>query len=192
MKKFPAVFLDRDGVIIRQVDLPQKESDLKILPGAAEGIALINKLGYFVVIVSNQPVVARGLITLREAHRLNKVLATRLAKRGARIDAEYLCPHHPQADMKKYRISCTCRKPAPGMILQAAREHGLDLKSSFMIGDSTQDVQMGNRAKVKMILVKTGHAGKDPWQHKGVPDFVAKDLQAAAKVIARIKKRDLR
>jgi D-glycero-D-manno-heptose 1,7-bisphosphate phosphatase len=189
IKKRPAVFLDRDGVIVEQVDLPQCESDLKILPGAAQAIATLNEFGYFVVIVGNQPVVARGIITLAEARRLNKVLAGRLAKDGARIDAVYLCPHHPMANLKRYRKVCACRKPAPGMILQAAREHYLDLTKSFMIGDSTQDVQAGNRAKVKMILVRTGHGGKDAWQHEGNPDFVAKNLLQAAKLIQKLSEK---
>jgi D,D-heptose 1,7-bisphosphate phosphatase len=184
--KRPAVFLDRDGTIIRQTDYPRRESDLKILSGAAKAIKILNQLGYFVVIVSNQPVVARGLITLREAKRLNRVLAVRLKKLGAVIDASYLCPHHPQANVKKYRIVCTCRKPAPGMILQAAREHNLDLKKSFMVGDSTQDVQAGNRAKVKMILVRTGHGGKDSWQHEGKPDFLVRNLVEAASIVAEL------
>lgn len=184
-KKASGVFLDRDGVIIEQIDLPRRASDFHILPDVPEAIALLNKEGYFVVIVSNQPVVARGMITLREAKHLDETLVRQLAKKGARIDAVYRCPHHPQANIKRYRKVCDCRKPAPGMILTAAQEHHLDLKKSFMVGDSTQDIGAANAAHVKMILVRTGHGGKDAWQHSGKADFKVRDLKAAAKLIIK-------
>jgi mannose-1-phosphate guanylyltransferase/phosphomannomutase len=184
--KRPAIFLDRDGTIIRQVELLNKPSQIKIFPGAATAIKAFNQLGYLVIIVTNQPVVARGLIVPKEVDHIHAILIDRLGKKGATIDAVYYCPHHPLANVKKYRMVCKCRKPSPGMILQAAKEHGIELKKSFFIGDSTQDVLAGNRAKVKMILVRTGHGGKDPWQHEGKPDFIVKDLAAAVKIIKKI------
>lgn len=187
-RKRPAVFLDRDGTIIRQVELPHTPSQLVTLPGAARAVAQLKRLGYFLAIVSNQPVVARGILTPEGAIELNDVLMERLARWGARIDAFYFCPHHPKANMKKFRKVCNCRKPKPGLILRAAREHRLDLKKSFLIGDSTQDVRMGNRARVKMILVRTGYGGKDPWQHAGKPDFVVKNLAAAARLIKELSR----
>lgn len=186
-KKRPAIFIDRDGTIIHQVELLQKVSQLKIFPEAADAIRAFNELGYLVIIITNQPVVARGIIGPKEVDQIHKVLIARLAKKGAKIDAVYFCPHHPQANMKKYRVVCTCRKPSPGMILQGAKDYNIDLKKSFLIGDSTQDVAAGVNAKVKTILVGTGHGGKDPWQHEGKPDFVVKDLSGAARVIEKIK-----
>lgn len=185
-KKRPAIFLDRDGTIIRQVELLHKPSQIKIFSAAAPAITSFNKLGYLVVVVTNQPVIARGVIGPKEVDHVHAVLIDRLGKKGGRIDAVYYCPHHPLANLKKYRMTCKCRKPAPGMILQAAKDHGIDLKKSFMIGDSTQDVLAGNRAKVKTILVRTGHGGKDPWHHEGKPDFIARDLGAAAKIIKKL------
>ncbi|HEY5220725.1 MAG TPA: HAD family hydrolase [Candidatus Paceibacterota bacterium] len=184
-KKRPAVFLDRDGTIIRQVELLHKPSQLKLFPAAAPAIKAFNKMGYLVVIVTNQPVVARGMIGPKEVDHIHAVLIDRLGKRGATIDAVYYCPHHPLANVKKYRMVCKCRKPAPGMILQAAKDHGIDLKKSFLIGDSTQDILAGNRAKVKMILVRTGHGGKDPWQHEGKPDFIVRDLAGTVNIIKK-------
>ena len=160
--KRPAIFLDRDGTIIQQVELLSRPNQVKLIPGAAKAIQLLNKLGFFVVVVTNQPVVARGIATEKEVAHIHNVLAGRLARQGAFIDTFYFCPHHPKANLKKYRTTCDCRKPEPGMILEAAKEYDINLKKSFFIGDSTQDVLAGNRAKVKTILVKTGHGGEDP------------------------------
>jgi D,D-heptose 1,7-bisphosphate phosphatase len=142
------------------------------------------------VIITNQPVVARGIIWPKEIDHIHAVLIDRLAKRGAKIDAVYFCPHHPKANMEQYRMVCKCRKPSPGMVMQAVKDHGIDLKKSFLVGDSTQDVQTGNRAKVKMILVRTGHGGKDPWQHEGRPDFIVKDLAGAARIVAQAARKE--
>lgn len=178
--------MDRDGTIIHQVELLHKVSDVRLLPGAAQGIKVFNRLGYFTVIVTNQPVVSRGIITPADVDRIHEALLERLAKQGARIDAVYFCPHHPDSKLLEYGIVCECRKPAPGMIFQAVKEHGLDLAQSFLIGDSTRDIAAANRAGVRMVLVRTGHGGKDQWQFKGQPDFVARNLSAAAALLKQI------
>jgi mannose-1-phosphate guanylyltransferase / phosphomannomutase len=183
--KQPAIFLDRDGTIIRQVELLHKPSDVKLLPGAARAIAAFNKLGYLTVIVTNQPVIARGIIGSEEVDQIHALLINRLGKRGAKIDAVYFCPHHPKANVKKYRMTCKCRKPEIGMILQAAKKYHIDLRKSFMIGDSTRDILAGNRAKLTTLLVKTGHGGEDVWQFEGKPDFVVKNLGEAARIIKK-------
>lgn len=182
----PAVFLDRDGTIIRQVELLHKPSEVRVIPKAAHAIAAFNKLGYLTVIVTNQPVIARGIVGPREVDEIHALLISRLAKQGAKIDAVYFCPHHPDANVKKYRMTCSCRKPNIGMIMKAAKRFNIDLRKSFLVGDSTRDVLAGNRAKVTMILVRTGLKGKDKWQFKGKPDFVVKDLSAAARVVRRL------
>jgi D,D-heptose 1,7-bisphosphate phosphatase len=186
--KRPAIFLDRDGTIIHQVELLHKFSQMRLFADAAKSIKIFNDLGYLVVIITNQPVVARGVMTPKEVENIHMLLSERLRKRGARIDAFYFCPHHPKANIKKYRVVCDCRKPAPGMILKATKEHTIDLKKSFLIGDSTQDVAAGNRARVKTILLKTGHGGKDPWQYAGKADFTSKDLSGAARIIGRLSR----
>lgn len=186
-QKRPAVFLDRDGTIIHQVELLHKPSEVKIFRDAFRAIKTFNELGYLVVIITNQPVVARGIIGPKEVDRIHAVLIDRLAKRGAKIDAVYFCPHHPKANVKKYRVVCKCRKPDIGMIMQATKEFNIDLKKSFLIGDSTRDVLAGNRAKVKMILVRTGHGGKDQWQFTSRPDFIVKNLTGASRIIKKMK-----
>jgi D-glycero-D-manno-heptose 1,7-bisphosphate phosphatase len=177
-----AAFLDRDGTIIRQVDLMHEVSQLKLLPGAATAIRILNERGLLVVVVTNQPVVARGVASEQEIKRVHEELNRRLQARGAHIDAFYFCPHHPNATLEQYRTTCPCRKPEPGMILRAAEELGVDLSRSVMIGDTTQDILAGNRAGVRTILVRTGHGGRDPWQYQCSPDWTANNLLEAANV----------
>jgi D-glycero-D-manno-heptose 1,7-bisphosphate phosphatase len=177
-----AAFLDRDGTIIRQVDLMHEVSQLRLLPGAAAAIRRLNEEDLLVVVVTNQPVVARGVASEREIKLVHEELNRRLQARGAHIDAFYFCPHHPNATLEQYRTTCTCRKPEPGMILRAAEEHGIDLSRSVMIGDTTQDIVAGNRAGVYTILVRTGHGGRDPWQYQCLPDWTAKNLLEATYV----------
>lgn len=177
-----AAFLDRDGTIIRQVELMHEIGQLRLLPGSAKAIRLLNEKGVPVVVVTNQPVVARGMCSEHEVELIHEELRRRLGRRGAHIDAIYFCPHHPNATLEKYRTKCSCRKPEPGMFLQAARELGVELNLSVMIGDTTQDILAGRRAGTRTILVRTGHGGRDPWQHECVPDWTAKDLLEAANV----------
>ena len=179
-----AVFLDRDGTINREVDVLRNVKQLRILPGAAKAIKLINKMGYLAVIITNQPVVARGWRTEEELDEIHAILIRRLGRTGAKIDGVYYCPHHPTANIKKYRMRCTCRKPGIAMIRRAARQFNIEMKGSYMIGDSTRDVLTGKRAGVKTILVKTGYAGEDG-KYNVKPDFVAKNLLAAVKIIGK-------
>lgn len=177
-----AAFLDRDGTIIRQVELMHEVSQLRLLPGAATAIRILNQKGFLVVVVTNQPVVARGVASERDIHLVHEELNRRLRARGAHIDAFYFCPHHPNATLEQYRTACSCRKPEPGMILRAAEEHGIDLSRSVMMGDTTQDILAGNRAGVRTILVRTGHGGRDPWQYQCAPDWTVNNLLKAAHV----------
>lgn len=184
-----AIFLDRDGTIIRHVELLHKPSEVKLLPQAARAIKVMNKLGFLVIVVTNQPVVARGMITPKEVDEIHALILRRLRRRNAQVDAVYFCPHHPEATLKKYRLRCRCRKPEIGMILSAVKKYNIDLKKSFMVGDSTRDIQAGNRAKLKTILVKTGLGGKDIWQFESKPDFVIRNLSAAVKIIKKFSRK---
>jgi D-glycero-D-manno-heptose 1,7-bisphosphate phosphatase len=182
VRKVGAAFLDRDGTIIQQVERMHQISQLRLLPSAAEGIRLFNQSGTPVMMVTNQPVVARGDCTEDEVELIHEELKRRLLRKGARIDAIYYCPHHPNATLERYRVKCLCRKPEAGMILRASQELGLDLSRSVMIGDSTQDIMAGSRAGCRTILVRTGHGGNDPWQYDCVPDWTAKNLLEAARI----------
>jgi len=155
-----AIFLDRDGVITREVDLLHKPEQLELIEGAAEAIQYINKKGYLAIIVTNQPVIARNLCSIEELNFIHKKLETLLGDRHAFIDSIYYCPHHPDSgypeERKEYKIVCNCRKPEPGMIIRAAKEWNIDLHHSFMIGDRTSDIQAGEYAGVKQsVLIGT-------------------------------------
>jgi len=154
MKK--ALFLDRDGTITVDKGFVHKKEDLELLPGVAEAIRLANEHGFMVVVVTNQSGVARGYFTEEDVQTFNAYLAQILAEQGARIDAFYYCPHHPEAPVETYRKACSCRKPRPGLLLQAAQELDIDLSQSWMVGDSPRDVEAGKRAGCKTILLEKG------------------------------------
>lgn len=180
-----AVFLDRDGVINREVDVLRSVKQLKLLPGVAGAIKKINKLGFLAVIITNQPVIARGWLTEKEVDEIHAVLIKRLNKKGANIDAIYYCPHHPNANLKKYRRVCSCRKPAPGMLIKAMKEWKVGRKRSFMIGDHAWDIMAGEAAGLKTILVKSNRP-VDPKYAYIKPDFTAKNLAGAVVIIKKI------
>ena len=151
-----AFFLDRDGVIIEQVEYIRDPADVKLTPGAAEALKLIHRNGFLAVVVSNQSGIARKKFTLDELMAVQSRMYELLAQQGEKIDGFYFCPHDPHVE------SCPCRKPRPGMILQAARELGIDVASSFMIGDRPADVETGLNAGCRdCAMVLTGYgAGK--------------------------------
>ena len=184
-----AVFLDRDGVIIRDVDLLHKKEDVGLIPRTAEAIKLLNERGYLVVIVTNQPVVARGLCTLDEAVSINDHIKYLLQQQGARIDAVYLCPHHPNPTGQigdtgpnlTYVMECDCRKPKSGMILKEKKDlQIIDLSLCYMIGDSISDIKAGNEAGCRTILVDRERPEK---YTDATPTHRAKDLYEAVRDI---------
>ncbi len=177
-----AVFLDRDGTINREVGNLRRIRDLRILPGVARAIKQLNDLGFLTIVITNQPVVSRGWVTEREVDEIHAVIARRIGKHGAKLDAVYFCPHHPDAQVKKYKLHCACRKPNVGMIKDAMKKFKIDMRKSFMIGDTTRDILTGKRAKLTTILVKTGYKGMDG-KYNMKPDFVAKNLTDAVKII---------
>lgn len=158
--KRPAVFLDRDGTLIREVNLLNQSGQVELLEGAAEAVRLINRSGYLAIVVTNQPVIARNLCSLEDLEHIHSTLETMLGKEGAYLNAIYYCPHHPDKgypeERPEYKIDCSCRKPKPGMLLQAAKDWNIDLQASYMIGDTERDLQAGRNAGCKeSIMVET-------------------------------------
>ncbi len=176
-----AVFLDRDGVIIKDVGHIRRLEDIKLIKGSAKAISELND-EYNIFIISNQAAVGRGLCDEETAFRINDKLVDILKKEDAIIDNSYLCFHHPIHGVGKYKLECECRKPNPGMILEAAKEFNIDLKKSWMIGDKTSDIKAGRLAGVKTILVKTGYGGNDRVKD-AIPHFTTEDLYAASQLI---------
>lgn len=181
------MFLDRDGTLIEDAGYLDRLERLEIFPWSIDAVRLLNRVGYTVVIVTNQAGVARGVVDeafIGDAHRY---LADRFAAGRASIDACYYCPHLEDAPVRKYRRRCDCRKPRPGMLRQAAQDLDLDLSRSWVIGDRWLDVELAANAGAKAILVRTGYGrteeGRPP---SGVrAEFVADNLMGAVGWILR-------
>ena len=161
--KQKAIFLDRDGTINKYVGFLSNIDDFELIDGVSEAIKLINQSGYLAIVVTNQPIIARGEMTWDELHEIHKKMETLLGKDGAYIDGLYICPHHPDKGFKgerpEYKFDCDCRKPKPGLLLQAAKDYNIDLSVSYMIGDSARDVEAGKNAGcLKSILVEKNRA----------------------------------
>lgn len=154
--KQKAIFLDRDGTINKMVGFITKPEQFELIDGAAEAIKAINKSGYLAIVVTNQPVIARGDCTFEELQAVHEKLETELGKKGAFIDAIYVCPHHTDkgfpGERPEYKRDCDCRKPKPGLLLQAAKDFNIDLSESYMIGDNDRDMKAGENARVKNAL----------------------------------------
>jgi histidinol-phosphate phosphatase family protein len=178
-----AVFLDRDGIINRKPPEGRyviRWEDFHILPGVVEGIALLNRAGFCVIVVTNQRCIAKGLMTVADLEKMHRRMSDFLARAGATIDGIYYCPHEMEP-------SCSCRKPAPGMLLEAARSRGIELPASWMIGDSDIDVEAGRNAGCKTArLLATNETFDEPGRYSATPsyaDIVAPSLLDAVRQI---------
>ena len=160
-----AVFIDRDGTINEEKEYLYRADELTFIPGAPEAIRLLNEAGFRVIVVSNQSGVARGYYAEEDVHLLHRHIAAQLEQVGARVDAWYYCPHHPSG-RGSYALPCRCRKPLPGMLLEAADRFVIDLESSIMIGDKLVDVEAGRAAGCRPILVRTGYGRQE---EAGIP-----------------------
>ena len=172
--KQPAVFLDRDGTIMRDVDYCGDPGDVELLPDVAEALRQLKSRGYKLIVITNQSGIGRGLFSEQQYRLVEAELARQIG--DGLIDATYFCPHLPDD-------SCKCRKPSPEMVLNAARDHDLDLAQSFFVGDKPSDIECGRNAGVKTILVRTGYGRETD---RKLADFVAQDLPAAAKLIVDV------
>ncbi|MCX5796834.1 MAG: HAD family hydrolase [Elusimicrobia bacterium] len=182
-KKNRAVFLDRDGVVIEEVNYLSHPDQLRLIPGSARAIARLRRAGFKVVVVTNQSGVARGYLTLKTLREVHRLLVKRLARGGAKLDGIYSCPHLPAKAGKK---GCACRKPELGMLKRARKRFGLDLPRSYFVGDTTTDTLTARRAGCAAILVRTGKAGRDR-VYRAKPHRTCKDLASAADWIIGIR-----
>ena len=162
--KQKAIFLDRDGTINKYVGFLRDIDDFELIDGAAEAIKLINQSGYLAIVVTNQPVIARGEVTWEQLNEIHRKMETLLGKDGAYLDGIYICPHHPDkgfaGERQEYKIVCDCRKPKPGLLLKAAIDFNIDLSQSYMIGDDDRDVQAGLNAGCKESIKIETNKGK--------------------------------
>lgn len=164
-QKQKAVFLDRDGTINRYAGFLRSIDGFELLPGVPDAIKLINASGYLAIVVTNQPVIARGEVTVRRLQEIHNKMETLLGAEGAYLDAIYYCPHHPHkgfdGEIPELKIECNCRKPKPGMLLRAAEDFNIDLSASWMIGDGENDVKAGKSAGCGAVLIGAGDYGQD-------------------------------
>jgi D-glycero-D-manno-heptose 1,7-bisphosphate phosphatase len=178
----PAVFLDRDGTMIEDVGYLDSLSRIALYPWTVDAIRMLNRAAVPVVVVTNQSGIARGMFSEAFVGETHRNLDARLAAGGARVDAYYYCPHHPDGRIDRYTQRCDCRKPGRGMIDRAAVDHGLDPSRSFVVGDTWLDVQLGRAVGAQAILVRTGNgaAGETHPPAGLTADAVVDNLAAAA------------
>jgi len=184
-----AVFLDRDGTLIQDLGYICHLRQVGFFAFASAAVRAMNEAGYLVIVVSNQSSVARGICRAEEIELLHRELQDHFKKENAAIAAFYYCPFLPDGVVSRYRRNSRLRKPAPGMLLQAARDFELDLSACFMIGDKTDDILAGQRAGCKTMLVRTGQgrSSEISWPgHGRRPDYIVDDLLAASAVLASL------
>lgn len=188
------VFLDRDGTLINEVDYLSNSSQIHLLPGITEGIKKLNAENSVLIVVTNQPVIARGLATIKDVKLMNNILVKMLNRKHAYINAIYFCPHHPETSHPdippsaiKYRIDCECRKPKLAMLRKAVEDFSVNLEKQgrvFIIGDTPRDIKTGENLGVITILVQRDYRGKD--NVDGIkPDYVVSDFNDAVDIICK-------
>ena len=185
--KTKAVFLDRDGTINTDVGYLNHPDQLELIPRSALAIKLLNEAGFKTVVITNQAGIAKGLLQETLLPEIHQRLSMLLDKEGARIDRFYYCPHHPEAAVEQYRIDCQCRKPFPGLVLQAAAELGIDATRSYVIGDKSCDIELAHNVGARAIMVMTGYGpvglNRLREAHLAPPHFTAADLYDAVQCI---------
>jgi D,D-heptose 1,7-bisphosphate phosphatase len=174
-KKNKAVFLDRDGTINRDINYCRRIEDFEFLPDVPEAIKLLNDNGFKVIVITNQSGIARGFYTETELSKIHDYMKKELAKHGAIINGIYYCPHHPDDN-------CDCRKPLPKLILQAVKDHDIQLNRSYFIGDKPSDILTGNNAKCKTVLLNCDLKPNN-YTHSVIPDNVTSTLLEAVRWI---------
>jgi D-glycero-D-manno-heptose 1,7-bisphosphate phosphatase len=182
-----AVFLDKDGTLIEDVPYNIDPAQISLTDGALEGLQLLHSAGFKLVVVSNQSGVARGIFKEEALTQVEQHLQKILAEAGIPLAGFYYCPHHPEGRIRDYAVNCMCRKPRPGMLFKAARDHEINLASSWLIGDILDDVEAGRRADCNTILIENGNETEwgltSPYRK---PHYTAPNLFEAARIIHKI------
>jgi D-glycero-D-manno-heptose 1,7-bisphosphate phosphatase len=181
-----AIFIDRDGTLNEDIGYVSTPDQLNLYPWAGEALRLINGSGFKAVVITNQSGIARGLYDERTLDAIHSRMIEELAREGARVDAIYYCPHHPEMGDARYRIDCDCRKPQTGLLDAASREHNIDLAGSFVVGDKASDINLATNAGARSALVLTGY-GRETFDHAErwpcTPAIVAENLLEAVRQI---------
>ncbi|MBD3881489.1 HAD family hydrolase [Phormidium tenue FACHB-886] len=181
-----AVFLDKDGTLVEDIPYNVDPARLQFTPGALTGLQLLYKAGYQLIVISNQSGIARGYFAETALSAVVQGLQDRLSKVGVMLSGFYYCPHHPEGSIPAYTFQCGCRKPQPGLLQQAAREHSIDLSQSWFIGDILHDVAAGRSAGCRTILLDNGNETEWQLSAERLPHHLVSDLHEAARVIMAI------
>jgi histidinol-phosphate phosphatase family protein len=184
-----AIFLDKDGTLIENIPYNVNPALIELSWHAGPALQMFRQMGFSLFVVTNQSGVAKGLFTECALDLVRHRLAERLAQYGVELDGFYYCPHSPDGVIDRYAINCTCRKPMPGMLHRAAREHGIDLACSWMIGDILNDVEAGRRAGCRTVLIDNGNETEWQMTPQRKPHLTAADLYEAATLIAALENR---
>jgi D-glycero-D-manno-heptose 1,7-bisphosphate phosphatase len=192
LEKVKAIFLDRDGVINKNIKDMKKPEQFEILKGTSEAIKKINDTGYLAVVVTNQPTISKGFLSFENMEKIHDKMNKELTKYNAHIDAIYMCPHHPEKgferEIPELKIDCNCRKPKPGMITDAIRDYNIDIRGSWIIGDSLTDIVAGKNAGIKTAFIYSGggSGSKNEKKYKTIkPDMTCHNLLDAIKNIIK-------
>lgn len=177
-----AVLLDRDGTLVQPRHYPTRPEQLRLYDGIAAPLRRLQAAGFRLVVITNQSGIARGYLTEADLERMHQHLAAELGALGVRLDAIYHCPHHPDGIIRSLAVRCACRKPEPGMVLRAAEDLGLDLTRSWLVGDILDDVEAGNRAGCRTVLVDIGTESPPPSPAR-TPGYIARDTRHALHII---------
>lgn len=186
--KLKAVFLDKDGTIIPDIPYHVDVNKVTLSEGVVEGLQMLQSHGYLLVIVSNQPGIAHGYFSMEQLNVVKERISRMCARMGIYLDGFYFCPHHPEGKVSGYDQQCDCRKPDPGLLLRAADDMDIDLSASWMVGDILNDVEAGNRAGCKSILINNGNETEWKTGEYRIPQYFASDLTEAAKYIIAASK----
>jgi D,D-heptose 1,7-bisphosphate phosphatase len=179
-----AIFLDKDGTLVDDIPYNVDPQRIALSEGAGDALRIFSSLGYQLFVVSNQSGIARGYFSEADLQPVERKLAELFNDERVELSGFYYCPHHPEGVVKTYAIECDCRKPAPGMLMQAAWEHHIELPASWMIGDILHDVEAGKRAGCRTILIDNGNETEWHTSIQRAPDFVVDNLLEAARIVA--------
>jgi D-glycero-D-manno-heptose 1,7-bisphosphate phosphatase len=180
-----AVFLDRDGTLVRVYHYPSRPEQLRLYDNIAAELRVLQEQGFCLIVITNQSGLAHGYFTEDDLQRMHAYLIEQLAEQGVYLDGIYYCPHHPEGVIPELAIACDCRKPRPGLLLQAARDLEIDLEHSWFVGDILDDVEAGNRAGCHTVLVDLG-TEQYPTEPVRFPAFVAPDTKQALRLIQTV------
>jgi D-glycero-D-manno-heptose 1,7-bisphosphate phosphatase len=180
-----AIFIDRDGTLIKDIPYNTDPALISLEFYAAEMLQLLKRNNYLLIIISNQSGIARGWVRMEDVYKIHQAIRRKLLPYNVQLDSIYYCPHLPQGVIEDYVLDCNCRKPKPGMLLRAAKDFNIDMSNSWMVGDILNDVEAGNAAGCKTILIDNGNETEWEMNIKRTPTYIVKDLKEATEIILK-------